>query len=116
MYTRGRRTNGAYSLEAATSRLEDIATSVEGSDSRALTPTSQTPVPTSTDTARAATPVAATPIVAAPVVTAPAPEPLPRSIEEFDELIDGDVTAFVTASSKLGGLVEEQVGRNAKAL
>ena len=36
-------------------------------------------------------------------------EPLPRSIEDFDKLIEEDVTAFVTASSEIGGLVEEQV-------
>jgi len=36
-------------------------------------------------------------------------EPLPRKIEEFDELIENDVTAFVQAAGQVGGLVEEQV-------
>ena len=42
---------------------------------------------------------------------APAPasaEPLPSSIEDFDKIIDEDVKAFVTASQKIGGLVEQQ--------
>ncbi|RMZ86634.1 hypothetical protein DV736_g6140, partial [Chaetothyriales sp. CBS 134916] len=53
-------------LEAATSRLEDIASTVEPSS------------------------------------------PLPRSIDDFDTLIDEDMAAFVAASEKLGGLPEEQ--------
>lgn len=86
-------------LEAATSRLEDIATSVDGTEPAQNGASASAP---GTSTAA----VAAVPESAAP----PAPtEPLPRSIEEFDELIEGDVAAFVTASSKIGGLVEEQV-------
>jgi adenylyl cyclase-associated protein len=89
-------------LEAATSRLEDIATSVDGpsalenGDGKSAAPGAPT-----------ATAAAVSAPAAAP---APPPEPLPRSIEEFDELIQSDVAAFVTASSKIGGLVEEQVG------
>jgi hypothetical protein len=80
-------------LEAATSRLEDIATSV--------------------DSAGAATnglAVGATTAPAdSPEPTAPIPEPLPRSVEAFDEIIEGDIVDFVKASGKIGGLVEEQV-------
>jgi Adenylate cyclase associated (CAP) N terminal len=39
---------------------------------------------------------------------APPPEPLPPSIEDFDKLMDRDVKAFVSASEKIGGLVEQQ--------
>ena len=84
-------------LEAATSRLEDIASTVEPSQPLA-------------DGTPAAAPAAGAAIGTA-VTPAPAPpEPLPRSIEDFDHLIEEDVTAFVTASGKIGGLVEEQVG------
>lgn len=37
-------------------------------------------------------------------------ETLPPSIDAFDELIEGDVTAFVNLSKELGGVVAEQVG------
>lgn len=46
-----------------------------------------------------------------PAAPATPQEPLPKSIEEFDKLIEDDVSAFVTASAKIGGLVEEQVRR-----
>ena len=36
-------------------------------------------------------------------------EPLPKQVEQFDELIYSDVTAFVEAAAKVGGLVDEQV-------
>jgi hypothetical protein len=48
--------------------------------------------------------------VATPAAPSLAPhEPLPRSIEDFDKLIEENVTAFVTVSKNIGGLVEEQV-------
>ncbi|KAL9114474.1 MAG: hypothetical protein Q9227_001555 [Pyrenula ochraceoflavens] len=37
-----------------------------------------------------------------------ASEPLPRSIEDFDKLVQEDVRSFVAASSKVGDLVEQQ--------
>ena len=64
----------------------------------AIYPPTGTPTPTPSPTA--------TP---APTPTPAPQEPLPRSIEDFDKLIEEEVTAFVTASSKIGGLVEEQV-------
>ena len=85
-------------LEAATSRLEDIASTVEPSQQQANGTTS----PSGAIAGAVSTPAAPT----------PAPqEPLPRSIEEFDKLIEEDVTAFVTSSGKIGGLVEEQVSK-----
>ena len=44
-----------------------------------------------------------------PVPESQPAEPLPRQIEEFDEFIESDVTAFVQAAGLIGGLVEEQV-------
>ena len=85
-------------LEAATSRLEDIATSADGSSAL-----------TNGAAGSSQTAAAAVPLPEAPSAPAPPQEPLPRSIEEFDKLIEDDVTAFVTASGKIGGLVEEQV-------
>ena len=90
-------------LEAATSRLEDIASTVDGASPQANAHPS---------IAGIAAVGAGGGAAAATATEAPAPsppEPLPRSIEDFDKLIEEDVTAFVTASSKVGGLVEEQV-------
>jgi adenylyl cyclase-associated protein len=39
----------------------------------------------------------------------PAPEPLPASVEDFDDLIANEVATFVEKSMELGGLVGEQV-------
>lgn len=48
----------------------------------------------------------------ATITPAPEPtpaEPLPTQIEEFDDLINTDVTAFTQAAGLVGGLAEEQV-------
>ena len=44
-------------------------------------------------------------------VTSPAPSapPLPASIDDFDAMINGDVTTFVAMSEEIGGLLAEQV-------
>ena len=85
-----------FRLEAATSRLEDIATTIDG----------PTPPTNGVVAATSSTPsIYAT----APEATPPPPEPLPRSVEAFDQIIQEDVAGFVTASGKIGGLVEEQV-------
>ena len=84
-------------LEAATSRLEDIATTIVVDESEKPNGTNL-----SSDKAVAAT---SSP---APALPEPTPEPLPRSVEDFDKLIEEDVKAFVTASSKIGDLVEQQ--------
>ena len=39
----------------------------------------------------------------------PAPEPLPASVEDFDELIVKEVAKYVEKSAEIGDLVEEQV-------
>lgn len=87
-------------LEAATSRLEDMATSVDASHP---------------DTVAAITKASSVPgelaaAAAAFIETPPPPvQPLPRSVEDFDKIIKEEVQAFVTASEKIGGLVEQQV-------
>jgi len=87
-------------LEAATSRLEDIASSVVDESGAKITPTSITPPSAVAASAPSST--------SAPEPQA-APEPLPRSVEDFDKLLEEDIATFVTASGKIGGLVEQQV-------
>lgn len=92
-------------MEAATSRLEDIATSVDGSTPGALNGATGT---------KGVGVLAGTGAEESTATITPAPEPtpaepLPKQIEEFDELIHGDVTAFTQAAGQVGGLVEEQV-------
>jgi len=94
-------TSLVHRLEAATSRLEDIASStIEPQKSNGTSPA---PPPA---------PVAAplpppTPSVAE-TVKAKA-EPLPESVEEFDAFLDGAVKKYVTLSEELGGPVAQQV-------
>lgn len=87
-------------LEAATSRLEDIATSVDSTHP-------ETVAAISTAQATIAENAAAG---AVPAPSATPPKPLPRSIEDFDKVINEDVKAFVGASEAIGGLVQQQVG------
>lgn len=92
-------------LEAATSRLEDIATSVDSTHP-------ETVAAISTAQATIAENAAAAAAAAAPVAAAAPPEPLPRSIEDFDKVINEDVKAFVSASEPVGGLVQQQVSNS----
>lgn len=89
-------------LEAATSRLEDIATSVDSSHPETIAAISSAQATIAENAAAAAIP-------AAPAAPA---EPLPRSIEDFDKVINEDVKAFFSASEAVGGLVQQQVCRN----
>lgn len=94
----------SHRLEAATSRLEDMATSVDASHPETVAAINSASISQPEPT----------PTVAE---TAPrAPEPLPRSIEDFDKLIQEDVQGFVNASEKIGGLVEQQVRRDISSL
>ena len=84
-------------LEAATSRLEDMATSVDASH------------PDTVAAINSASPAPTDPASVAATAPAPEPaEPLPRSIEEFDKIVKEEVQGFVTASEKIGGLVQQQ--------
>lgn len=99
-----------HRLEAATSRLEDIASSVDGASNvpaAGLTGAARgLDAPTSTSSVAAQSQTTITPV---PEPQPAQQEPLPRQVELFDELIDSDVNAFVEAAAKVGGLVEQQV-------
>jgi len=87
-------------LEAATSRLEDLAT---------VTP----PYNADGSSIGQVTPVPAPPNVQTPSATAsalaPPPEPLPPSVEEFDDIISNEVAKYGSLSAELGDLIAEQV-------
>lgn len=89
-------------LEAATSRLEDMAASaIDISGAPAPAPTGPLPPPP-TGTARA---------VSEPKAI---PEALPESVEEFDAFITGTVKKYVNLSDEIGGLVSEQVWKHGR--
>ncbi|KAI1384875.1 adenylate cyclase associated N terminal-domain-containing protein [Hypoxylon trugodes] len=94
-------------LEAATTRLEDIASS-----------TIELPQAVPALTATVATPSGPSSVASPPPshsstsnTKQAAPEPLPESIEEFDAFIDQSVDKYVKASNKLGGLIAEQASK-----
>lgn len=94
-------------LEAATSRLEDIAsssTSFEALDNGKI---GQGNAPRASAPNLPGTAVTGSPAVEAPKPAAPE---LPPAIQEMDELIEGEVKKFVEASKGIDPLVEGQVG------
>ncbi|GIJ83760.1 hypothetical protein Asppvi_002590 [Aspergillus pseudoviridinutans] len=84
-------------LEAATSRLEDMAMSLDDPHSPKHVGSAATPEP--------AAPV---PVNAVAPPAPPVAPSLPPQIEDFDALINGDVRSFVDLGEKIGGLVAEQ--------
>jgi len=96
-----------HRLEAATSRLEDIASST-GELPQAVPALQQTIASPQSALSTASTP--APPPSATPAPKLP-PEPLPESIEEFDAFIGNSVGKYVKLSGKLGGLVAEQAAK-----
>ena len=100
-------------LEAATSRLEDIASSTTELPQAvpALTQSIKSPPHGS----GAGTPVPQPPSVSAsapPASAKPTPsDPLPESVADFDAFIDESVNKYVKASGKLGGLIAEQASK-----
>jgi adenylyl cyclase-associated protein len=88
-------------LEAATSRLEDIATSTELP--KDVPPLSQT-ITSPPETSAVPTPPSAPRPQAAPAAS----EPLPESIEEFDAFLNSSVDKYVKLSQQLGGVVAHQ--------
>jgi adenylyl cyclase-associated protein len=94
-------------LEAATSRLEDIATSTHGLDptSRSVGPT---PSSISSSIPPSAGPTATIP-AAKTGAAAPIEEDLPAVVVEFDTIVKDDLAPLEKISQGLGGLVAEQV-------
>ncbi|KAJ5097214.1 hypothetical protein N7456_007935 [Penicillium angulare] len=85
-------------LEAATSRLEDMAMSLDDPNS-----------PKDSSAPAAATPaVPEPPKPAPPPPAAPAPVQLPPQIQDFDVFIKDDVQKFANLGEKIGGLIAEQ--------
>lgn len=104
-------------LEAATSRLEDIASSAaSGFDSaergshHGTSP--GTPVPASSSAPELAGMAKGLDTTSSPPVPA---ESLPPSIKAMDELLEKDLSAFVDASKPIDPLVHEQAQAVAKA-
>lgn len=95
-------------LEAATSRLEDIASSTSELP-QGVPALQQSGVGTSSARGPAGS---ATPVPAPPPASKAAPqEPLPEVVEDFDAFINSSVHKYVQSSSKLGGLVAEQAAK-----
>lgn len=88
-----------YRLEAATSRLEDIASSTVGLE-----------VPPNPNGAPSPS-AAVVPVQAKAPPPVPPKEELPPSIVDFDTLIYGDVKAYhnLSTAKSIGGLLGEQV-------
>ncbi|KAJ5901997.1 hypothetical protein N7495_002525 [Penicillium taxi] len=85
-------------LEAATSRLEDMAMTLDEPHASTIAGTPTTPLPVATVTPKLTPPPPAT----------PPPAQIPPQIQDFDELIKEDVQKFVDLGQKIGGLVAEQ--------
>jgi adenylyl cyclase-associated protein len=112
-------------LEAATSRLEDIASSsgsIEQQANGSISAASGAGMPTSSsmpDLPKGGSREASTNTVIRsahekddePDVDAPPLEVLPERIKEMDQLIEEEVKEYVDASKGLDTLVEEQVSR-----
>lgn len=91
------------SLEAATSRLEDIAISQSAASTIAgHSPPAAPPAPAAANSSSAT----ASPV---PGAQAQAQSP-PLSIKAFDELLEGPLAKYVELSQAVGGVVAEQVG------
>ena len=99
-----------YRLEAATSRLEDIASS-----SQSLTHEKPAHGTSVAAVSRAAsmngdlgTPVAPS-ATAAPSIASATELDLPRQIEDFDQMIREDATPLQALSARIGGSIAESV-------
>jgi hypothetical protein len=95
-------------LEAATSRLEDIASSSTTFEALDNGKIAQGNAPRASAPNLPGTAVSGSPAIEAPKPAAPE---LPPAIKEMDELIEGEVKKFVEASKGIDPLVEGQVGR-----
>lgn len=111
--TSQRVTNLLERLEAATSRLEDIATSAV--EIPQVVPNIQetlaSPVP---DLSKGSSVGASSSVPAAAAAAAAPEEPLPESIEDFDLFLKNSVDKYVKLSEALGGLIADQAKEVAK--
>jgi len=100
-------------LEAATSRLEDIATSAANYGENGGSSGGQQQTQSRDVSAASAPPPSGNPVSAVSprgsVPETPAIPPVSPAIMEMDQLIDGEVQNFVEASKGLDPLVESQV-------
>lgn len=97
-------------LEAATTRLEDIASSTI--ELPHAVPALSNPVTSAPEQSNGATPLPSASPAPSPAISTPAPQdPLPESVEEFDNFINQSVDKYVKASNKIGGLVAEQASK-----
>ena len=86
--------------------MEDIASTVEGAPAaNGINGAAKGPQEHATSTASQAT-------IMPTIPESKSTEPLPKQVEQFDKLIDSDVTAFVEAAARVGGLVDEQVSES----
>ncbi|KAK9414037.1 putative Adenylyl cyclase-associated protein [Seiridium unicorne] len=98
-------------LEAATSRLEDIASSTAELPQGVPALQQTTATPPSAISPAAGPTTNATPAPLPPVSKAAPPEPVPEVVEDFDAFISLSVDKYVQASNKLGGLLAEQAAK-----
>lgn len=97
-------------LEAATTRLEDIASSTI--ELPHAVPALSNPITSAPEQSNGATPLPSASPAPSPAVSTSAPQdPLPESVEEFDSFINQSVDKYVKASNKVGGLVAEQASK-----
>lgn len=88
-------------LEAATSRLEDMVPHMAEQSTALNGMASPDQSQSAAGGAKQVEGAVASPI--------PSAAPLPASIDDFDKMINGDVTTFVAMSEEIGGLLAEQV-------
>ncbi|TRX93112.1 hypothetical protein FHL15_005980 [Xylaria flabelliformis] len=99
-------------LEAATTRLEDIASSTI--ELPHAVPALSQPITSPPDQSDGITPLPSASSSASPAASTSTPvpqDPLPESLEEFDSFISQSVDKYVQASDKLGGLIAEQASK-----
>lgn len=92
-----------HRLEAATSRLEDMASAI------AEPPKTNGTSPAEASNAAPVVVAAATSKSPSPPAPKPIAEPLPQIIEDFDSFIADSVQKYVKLSDEIGGVVAEQV-------
>ena len=110
-----------HRLEAATSRLEDIASESASSSIEAQAHGSANGSISAQGGMAGAAASSSMPDLDqsredSTTTVQPTKEPLPARIEEMDQLIDSEVQSFLDASSGLDSLIEEQVGFSKAAM